>query len=118
MPKVLFSLGAAAAAAGSDSVAEGLAFSCGAARGFSRPFQMPRLLAMDRSHLRVLERLKPAGAGAVLGRFLDYAPELASRDVPDPYYGDGDGFERVLDMIEAASRGLLESLRQRLEPID
>jgi len=33
--------------------------------------------------------------------------------VPDPYYGGEHGFERVLDMIEEASHGLLAHLRQR-----
>jgi len=32
-------------------------------------------------------------------------------DIPDPYYGDGDGFEHVLDIVEAACRGLLDDLR-------
>jgi protein-tyrosine phosphatase len=34
-------------------------------------------------------------------------------DVPDPYYGAGDGFERVLDMLEDAAQGLLEHVRAR-----
>jgi protein-tyrosine phosphatase len=34
--------------------------------------------------------------------------------VPDPYYGGAQGFESVLDMVEQASRGLLEHLRQRM----
>jgi protein-tyrosine phosphatase len=43
---------------------------------------------------------------------LDFAPNLTTREVPDPYYGGGQGFERVLDMIEAASEGFLASLQQ------
>lgn len=42
--------------------------------------------------------------------FLDYAPFLGIREVPDPYYGGKLGFEQVLDMVEAASLGFLESL--------
>ena len=44
--------------------------------------------------------------------FLDYAPHLGIREVPDPYYGEKFGFERVLDMVEDASLGFLETLQQ------
>ncbi|MEQ8667457.1 MAG: low molecular weight protein-tyrosine-phosphatase [Rhodospirillales bacterium] len=62
--------------------------------------------AMDRSNLRNLQALAPRGYGG-LGLMMAYAPELAVDEVPDPYYGEGDGFERVLDLLEAASGGLL-----------
>jgi protein-tyrosine phosphatase len=44
---------------------------------------------------------------------LEFAPQLAEREVPDPYYGGPEGFERVFDMIEAAAAGLLEDIRSR-----
>jgi protein-tyrosine phosphatase len=44
--------------------------------------------------------------------FLEFAPETGISEVPDPYYGGPNGFEDVLDLIEAASRGLLEHLRR------
>jgi protein-tyrosine phosphatase len=44
--------------------------------------------------------------------FLQYA-EGPETEVPDPYYGGAAGFERVLDLVEAASRGLLETLSKR-----
>lgn len=69
------------------------------------------VLAMDRGHLRHLGRLCPAGQDHRLRLFLDYAPAVGTLDVPDPYYGPGDGFERVLDMIEAAAAGLLDAIR-------
>lgn len=68
------------------------------------------VLAMDQGHLRSLRRQCPKGARATVKLFLDYAPELGRHDVPDPYYGGADGFELVLDLIEAAGRRLLESL--------
>ena len=37
---------------------------------------------------------------------------VEGRDVPDPYYGGAEGFEQVLDMVEAACRGLLQELKQ------
>lgn len=68
------------------------------------------LLAMDRGHLRELKDMAPADATARLALFLDFAPAHAGRDVPDPYYGFADGFERVLDLVEAGCEGLLRTL--------
>jgi protein-tyrosine phosphatase len=69
-----------------------------------------RVFAMDRSNLRDLERLRPADGGAELGLFLPLAPHLGEDETPDPYYGEEDGFERVLDLLEAASDALVERL--------
>lgn len=66
------------------------------------------ILAMDHGHLAQLRRIAPAGATAALRLFLDDAPGLEGREVPDPYYGGPDGFEEVLDLCEAGSRGLLD----------
>ena len=70
------------------------------------------ILAMDRENLRELEAMKPANSRASLKLFLEYAPDLNLRDVPDPYYRDADAFEEVLDLTSAASRGLLASLEE------
>jgi protein-tyrosine phosphatase len=43
---------------------------------------------------------------------MEFGAEFAPREVPDPYHGGEQGFERVLDMVEEASRGLLEHLRR------
>ena len=43
--------------------------------------------------------------------FLDFAPEVGKRDVPDPYYEGG--FDAVFDLVETASRGLLADIRRR-----
>jgi len=45
-------------------------------------------------------------------RFLNYASQTELRDVPDPYYGKQDGFERVLDLVEDACQGLLLDIKQ------
>ena len=37
--------------------------------------------------------------------------------MPDPYYGGADGFDRVLDLLEASCEGLLEELRTRLTEV-
>ena len=71
------------------------------------------ILAMDRSNLRELLAMAPVAAHAKIQLFLDHAPEQPAREVPDPYYGGSSGFEAVLDLIEAASRGLLRRLRSQ-----
>jgi len=68
------------------------------------------ILAMDRKNLRDLQALRPDGYGGELALFLDYAPQTGLTDVPDPYYGGGSGFDQVLDLIEAASDGLIAAL--------
>lgn len=69
------------------------------------------VLAMDRGHERIL--LRQAGAQKDRVRlFLDFVPELAGQDVPDPYYGDARDFERVLDLVEPASAALIEHIRR------
>lgn len=70
------------------------------------------ILAMDRDNLTMLREACPDEEQHRLGLFLDYAKALAEDEVPDPYYGGPDGFERVLDLIEDGAAGLVEQLRQ------
>ena len=72
------------------------------------------VLAMDRDNLAALRRLMPKGHEREPQLFLAYASSQKILEVPDPYYGGPEGFELVLDLIEDASRGLLEDIRQRL----
>jgi len=69
------------------------------------------VLAMDRSNLRDVNRLSSGKEAELL---LSYADGVEVPDVPDPYPGGEEGFERVLDLIEAASEGLLYDVRRRL----
>lgn len=71
------------------------------------------ILAMDRENLRALESRAPTHARERLRLFLEFAPQTGISEVPDPYYGGPNGFEDVLDLIEAAARGLVEHLRQQ-----
>jgi protein-tyrosine phosphatase len=64
------------------------------------------IVAMDRGHLEILQAHCPPQHQAKL-RML-----VHGRDVPDPYYGGPDGFEQVLDMVEAACLGLLHEIAQ------
>lgn len=71
------------------------------------------LLVMDRANLRDTEELQAdlaEGQGPKPRLFLSYAPGLGKTEVPDPWYSRD--FDGTLDLIEAASRGFLDHLRQ------
>ena len=70
------------------------------------------VLAMDNDNLAILRRLAPPNSPTQATLFLEYARHHSVREVPDPYYGGGDGFERVLDMVEDAAGGLLQHILQ------
>ena len=70
------------------------------------------ILAMDAENLRELRAMQPRNSRAALKLFLEYAPDLKLRDVPDPYYRDAAAFEEVLDLTTAAARGLLAALQK------
>ena len=74
------------------------------------------VLAMDADNLADLERMARA-RGQVRARvalFGAYSANYRNAPVPDPYFGGDQGFEHVLDMIEDASAGLLEEIKERL----
>ena len=70
------------------------------------------IFAMDQDNLVMLHEQAEAGQREKIRLFLEYSsgPET---EVPDPYYGGATGFERVLDLVEDASRGLLDVLGKR-----
>lgn len=70
------------------------------------------LLAMDDENYAALMDACPEEYKDKISYLLDYAPQLDAREVPDPYFGGKYGFERVLDMIEAASAGFLNTLQK------
>ncbi len=82
------------------------------------------VIALDDGHLRALRRLAPTAQDAAKVRLLrSYDPAVISDgpaphshdlDVPDPYYGGMAGFEECLEMVEAASEGLLPAVRDAL----
>jgi len=71
------------------------------------------ILAMDRENLQVLESACPPDQRHKLELLMRYAGSFDTDEVPDPYFGGEDGFDRVLDMVEDAAQGLVEALRQR-----
>ena len=71
------------------------------------------VVAMDEEvHVR-LRRIAPPAYASRLVLFMDFAPGVGRRDVPDPYYGGAAGFEDVLDLVEEGARGLLARLAAR-----
>ncbi|MFJ7767690.1 low molecular weight protein-tyrosine-phosphatase [Streptomyces sp. NPDC097107] len=76
------------------------------------------VVALDAGHLRALRRLAPTERDAAKVRLLrsyDPTADRADLNVPDPYYGGVDGFEKCLEMVEAASFGLLAAVREHVE---
>lgn len=71
------------------------------------------LIAMDRLNREVLLDRSPQQYRDRVRLFLEFAPAIDEDDVPDPYYGGPVGFERVLDLAEEASIGLLDELVSR-----
>lgn len=68
------------------------------------------ILAMDRGNLSSLKRMCPPAHITKLRLFLEFAEGVDDSDIPDPYYGNAGGFDRVLDLCEAGARGLIKSL--------
>jgi len=69
------------------------------------------IIAMDHGHLEILQNnCAPEQRGKI--RLL-----IKGRDVPDPYYGGPEGFDRVLDMVEAACLALLGEVREKLRAV-
>jgi len=72
------------------------------------------VIAMDQENYISLSRQCPEQLVERIYMFMDFAPQMRTREVPDPYYGGAQGFERVFDLVDAAAAGLLEEIRQRL----
>ena len=76
------------------------------------------IVAMDLDNLLELQTLAkgPRGNIRMLGSYLEgVAGNADARSVPDPYYGGAQGFEEVLDMIEAACPRILDHCRELLQ---
>ena len=73
--------------------------------------QCDYVIAMDRDNLAILIERSDAQYHHKISLFLEHSAGHGD-EVPDPYYGGSSGFERVLDLVEEASRGLLETLKQ------
>jgi protein-tyrosine phosphatase len=75
--------------------------------------EFDHILVMDQHNYEVIMANCPRIYCYKVKYFLDFAPHLKIREVPDPYYGGVLGFEQVLDLIEEASRGFLRTLNKK-----
>jgi low molecular weight protein-tyrosine phosphatase len=66
------------------------------------------IIGMDRDNITGIEALRPAAAQTPVRLFSDYAPQCGADHVPDPYYTRD--FDGVLNLIEAAARGLKQAV--------
>ena len=69
------------------------------------------VLAMDQDNVSELREICPSEYQARIRLLMEFSTESGSQYVPDPYYGGGNGFEKVLDLVEMASRGLIDTLK-------
>ena len=75
------------------------------------------ILAMDAENEKALRAVCPPYYASRVRRMMDYAPAMRERDIPDPYYVGGQGFEKVLDMLELCMEELVDELRDRLDEV-
>ena len=72
------------------------------------------ILVMDRQNLDTLMFVCPRTHSQKVKLFMEYASGIKVKEVPDPYYGGDKGFDHVLDLVERASLGFLNSVRHTL----
>lgn len=71
------------------------------------------ILPMDHDNMQILHADCPTEHRDKIRLFLNFAPSILAREVPDPYYGGDKGFDQVFDMVEAGSRGLLDDIIEK-----
>ncbi|EMN1930443.1 low molecular weight phosphotyrosine protein phosphatase [Burkholderia ambifaria] len=71
------------------------------------------LLAMDEANFAELRRRCPPEHRDKVRLLMEFAAGAAETEVADPYFGGARGFEQVLDQVERACAGLLDTLRSR-----
>ncbi len=69
------------------------------------------VLAMDQDNYHSLMAICPLGLEDKPALLMDYAPHLKTREIPDPFYGPPVGFDKVFDLMAAATAGLLDNIR-------
>ena len=69
------------------------------------------LIAMDHQNFVHLQNMNPVGS--VLIKMRDFDPLEKNGDVPDPYYGQHDGFEGVFEILNRCIKGLILVLKEK-----
>lgn len=76
-------------------------------------FDLP--IAMDRSHLAALRWMVPRERQDIPTLLMQFAPQLGLDEVPDPFGGPSAGYDKAMDLIEAACKGLIEGFRSEFK---
>jgi len=72
------------------------------------------ILAMDNYNIECLKAICPKNLQKRITLFLHYVNNnLISEEVPDPYYGEGDGFQYVYELILEAAEGFLAFIKKK-----
>ena len=72
------------------------------------------ILAMDKDNYTILTSMAPSRHQDKIHLFLDFAHDKIESEVPDPYYGGPNGFDHVFDLVESASRGLINEIKAKI----
>lgn len=73
------------------------------------------IIGMDDDNIKRLLRIAPSDAErGKIHKMTEYMLNRVATTVPDPYYGGASGFENVLDILEDACEGLLQSISTKL----
>jgi len=88
------------------------------ARHFTRDdfARFDQVIAMDAGHHERLRLICPSGQTHKLRHAADFSALVPAAGVPDPYYGDANGFEQVLDMVESVCAGVMAEIWLPREP--
>lgn len=76
-------------------------------------YQYDYVLAMDEANLFNLKEMALPEHYDQIKLFLEFSRDYDEKEVPDPYYGGAQGFDHVFDLVDSASRGLLEHIKQK-----
>lgn len=68
------------------------------------------VLVMDAANETAARRIASSSQQQRMKRLTDYCQRFDDQEVPDPYYGGERGFEHVLDLVEDACKGLLQTI--------
>lgn len=92
--------------------AQGIDISSHRARAIQREdfYACDYIIAMDRENYCQLRQMSPPEQAHKIRLLLDFAPDVGETEVPDPYYGTADGFEKVCHLLARGGEGLLAHL--------
>ena len=76
-------------------------------------YEFDQILVMDKDNLNAVKSLTKDQNNPINSKIkliLNYSKNSQLDEVPDPYYGGQNGFEKVIDLLDDAMDGLIDSL--------